>query len=242
LSDEHKVITGTKHKKWLVGEATQYAYLTQMIQKGQQLMAGTGSRNWFEDAANWFWKGLGNPEQKNAARIYLNAIKNRKDFLWNLTSSAEIAKEMKKSILVDSNNKTLIFSERTSQIDKVTAFAVHSKNTEDVNTELIKQFNSGKIKELGSCMSLTLGLNLKEANWAIMESYSGSPVQAQQRVGRTDRLDIDDIAHVVWIVPLGTQTVEWYGSATKNIKDKGIETIRVKNMEQFSSLINLKKI
>jgi superfamily II DNA or RNA helicase len=230
LTDDFKVIVGTKHKKWEVGEATQYAFLTEQIKKGQKLMASTGSQNWFGDAADWFWKGLGTTEQKNAARVYLNAIKYRKEFLWNLTSSAKIANAAKDHIIKsDAKNKVLLFSELTTQADKLSAYSIHSKQDEDTNKKILDMFNSGEINTLSSVRSLTLGLNMVGANYAIMESYNSSSVDFTQKAGRTDRLDKDDIACVIWIVPINTQAEEWYKNAIKNIDKNEIEYVSTMN-------------
>lgn len=236
LTDNYKVITGTKKKQWLVGEKSQYDYLTEQIKKGQRLMAQTGSQDWFKDAADWFWNGNGTPEQKNAARVYLQAIKYRKEFLWNLTSSAEIAVKLKEKIR-DSQiaNKILLFSELTTQAEKLSPYSIHSKNDEYTNRQLLYSFDTGMTRELSSVRSLTLGLNLVGANWAVLESYNGSSTSNAQKLGRLSRLDIDDIANVVIIVPIKTQAEEWFKKFMKDLldKDPDIEIIYVKSIEEL---------
>jgi superfamily II DNA or RNA helicase len=229
LSDEHKVIAGTKKKPFIVGEKTQYEYLSSQLKRGQILMSQTGSQDWFRDAANWGWGGQGTPQQRSAAITYLNAIKYRKEFLWNLTSSAEITKQIKDKILNaykginiytgDNMNldKVLLFSELTSQAEKISPYSIHSKQDEESNKQLLFQFDSGNIRELSSVRSLTLGLNIKGANWAIIESYNSSPTDIIQKMGRTDRLSIDDVANVVIIVPKGTQAEEWFKTFSKSL-------------------------
>jgi len=218
LTDDYSVIAGTKKSQFTVGEATQYDYLTEQIRKGQKLMAQTGSEDWFRDAGDWFWKGLGDSVQKNAAMIYLNAIKYRKEFLWKLSSSADIALQIKHKIFENSSsNKVLLFSELTSQANKLSAYSVHSKQDDDTNKKLIKMFDSGEIKELSSVRSLTLGLNLVGAKYGIMESYNSSNTGIIQKMGRLDRLEVDDISTIIAIVPLQTQAEEWFNKAIKGI-------------------------
>jgi len=218
LSDDYKVITGTKNKKWSVGEASQYTYLTEQIKKGQKLMAQTGSQDWFKDAAEWFWKGNGDSTQKNAARIYLQAIKYRREFLNNLTSSAVIANKLKDKILNSQiTNKVLLFSELTSQAEKLSAYSIHSKRDEETNRQLLYMFDTGTIRELSAVRSLSLGLNLVGANWAIVESFNSSSVDLLQKIGRTSRLNPDAVANIVIIVPLKTQAEEWYQAFMKDI-------------------------
>ncbi len=235
LTDNYKVITGTKKKPFLVGEKTQYEYLSKQLRKGQILMSQTGSQDWFRDAANWGWNGQGNSSQKAAAITYLNAIKYRKEFLWNLTSSAEIANGIKNKILnntVENKNKVLLFSELTTQAEKLSPYSIHSKQDEETNKQLLNHFDSGVIRELSSVRSLTLGLNIKGANWAIIESYNSSPTDITQKMGRTDRLSKDDIANVVIIVPKATQAEEWFRNFSKDIDLS--EAVYINSIEQFN--------
>lgn len=217
LTDDFQVITGTKKKQWLVTEKKQYDYLSEQIKKGQRLMAATGSEDWFTDAANWFWKGQGDIEQKNAARIYLQAIKYRKEFLWNLSSSATFALQIKEAILKKPSNKVLLFSENIEQAKKLSLYNIHSKQDQVINEDLLSQFDLGLIRELASVKSLILGLNINKANYIIQESFNSSNVNAKQKMGRSDRLDVDDIATVIWLVPKNTQAETWFNKAMKNV-------------------------
>lgn len=229
LSNDYTVIAGTKKKPFTIGEKDQYDYLSKQLKKGQILMAQSGSKDWFRDAADWAWKGQGTPVQKSAAMTYLNAIKYRKEFLWGLSSSADIAIKIKNKILNEDKgintytgdsmnfNKVLLFSELTTQANRLSNYSVHSKNNPEINQELIKSFDDGEIRELSSVRSLTLGLNLKGANWAIIESYNSSPTDIIQKMGRTDRLSIDDVANVVILVPINTQAEQWFTGFSKSL-------------------------
>lgn len=229
LTNDYTVIAGTKKNPFTIGEKDQYEYLSKQFKKGQILMAQSGSQDWFKDAANWARKGQGTPVQKAAAITYLNAINYRKELLWNLTSSADIAVKIKNMILNEDKgintytgdsmnfNKVLLFSELTSQANRLSNYSVHSKNNPEINQELIKSFDDGEIRELSSVRSLTLGLNLNGANWAIIESYNSSPTDITQKMGRTDRLSVDDIANVVILVPMGTQAEQWFTGFSKSL-------------------------
>jgi len=216
LDNNTQVRIDSKKGVFIRGEAEQYEYLTSRIKKGQQLMIAQGSQNWFSDAADWFWKGKGDKEEKFAAMMYLNSIKYRKDFLQKLTSTANIAHMVKKGIL-EANvwNKVLIFSELTAQVEKITDKTVHSHNSVKVNQKRMDDFDLGSIRELGSCQSLTLGLNLKGATHGIMESYVGSATRSKQKKGRLDRLASDQVADLWIIVVNGTQTEKWFENMVK---------------------------
>ena len=82
------------------------------------------------------------------------------------------------------NHKVLIFSALTTQASKLSRYSIHSKKEADSNKLLLEQFNQGIIRELSSCDMLTLGLNLKNAKYAIMESFNGSETSASQRMGK----------------------------------------------------------
>jgi len=216
LDDSVNVTVKVGKKTMQEGELHYYTYLTERIKSGQKRMIAQGSDNWFDDAREWFWNGRGTKEQKFAAMMYLNSIRARKEFLLNLPSTAMIAKKIKEGILRDNPEaKVLIFSELTAQADKITKNTVHSNNHKDRNQELIDGFNEGTIRDLGSCRSLTLGLNLKGATHAIMESYIGSATQSKQKKGRLDRLGTEDVAEM-WIIRVsGTQADSWFEQMVK---------------------------
>jgi len=216
LEDTSTVTVRVGKKTMEEGEFHYYTYLTERIKAGQKRMIAQGSEDWFNDAREWFWNGNGTKEQKFAAMVYLNSIKARKEFLLNLPSTALLARKIKEGILRDNSDaKVLIFSELTAQADKITNNTVHSNNHTKENQRLMDEFNEGKIRDLGSCRSLTLGLNLKGATHAIMESYIGSATQSKQKKGRLDRLATDDIAEM-WIIRVsGTQADSWFEQMIK---------------------------
>jgi superfamily II DNA or RNA helicase len=240
LSNDEKTVIRTKKFTFVKGEAEHYDYLTEKIKAGQRMMLAQGSEDWFTDAAEWFWNRKGTPEQKRAAMTYLNSIKARKEFLLNLKSSAELAKKIKKGILENvKDSKVLIFSELTAQADRISEHTIHSLNNQKENQRLMDEFNEGKIRDLGSCRSLTLGLNLKGATHAIMESYIGSATQSKQKKGRLDRLSSDDIAEMWIIRVVGTQSDTWFREMAKGFDLEDAELIDSK--EIFSDEYNFKK-
>ncbi len=216
LNDKDRIIVTLKGKQYEKGEKEYYEYLTERMKYGQGLMIKEGSEDWFRDASLWFWQGKGTTQQKGAAAVYMNAIKARKNYLLNLPSTSKIAKRISGGIRAEfPSAKVLVFSELTAQADKISICTVHSKNSKKFNAQLIEDFNSGSIKELGSCMSLTLGLNLVGATHAIMESYIGSATQSKQKKGRLDRLDAEEHADM-WIIRVpDTQSAKWFEKMTK---------------------------
>lgn len=236
LTDDYKVVVGTKDKKWLTGELKQYTYLEQQYELAKGLMWELGATDYFTQSLLWMREG--NIRQKEAGRKFFYAIKNRKDFLWNLSSSVDIATKIKNGLLANKDNKILLFSELTQQSEKLSPYNIHSKTgdtakkTLEQNTMILEKFNKGEIRELSSCLSLTLGLNLTQTNWAIFESFSGSDTNSKQKSGRLNRLKVDDIANVLVILPVGTQAEQWYANAFNHAK----EFINIKDINKILKL------
>lgn len=233
LTNDYKVVAGTKTKKWYVGEAKQYEYLSEQYEKAKALMFNQGAENYLEQSIEWMTSKTCTKEQKEAGRKFFFAIRNRKEFLWNLTSSKFIALSIKNKILTNKYeinnipacnlNKVLLFSELTYQAEKLSPYSIHSNNgknakeAEAINKDLLDKFNSGELRELSSCLSLTLGLNMVGASHAIFESYSSSKTNFIQKSKRLARLDKDKTAHVVIIVPKGTQAETWSAELLKGL-------------------------
>ena len=234
LNNEYKVITGTKDKKWEVGELQQYEYLERQYNLAKILMYNMGADNYFQQSL--LWMRAGTPQQKEAGRKFFYAIKNRKEFLWNLNSSYHIALQIKNKILnANKNNKVLLFSELTSQANRLSPYNIHSnvgktsKQSNELNKLTLQQFNDGEIRELSSVKSLQLGLNLNKANFAIFESYNGGDTGAKQSGGRLGRLDIESVANAIIITPKGTQADSWRMNAFSHIENP----ITINNINQF---------
>lgn len=189
LTDDFKVKVGTKTKSWTKGELSQYQYLSERYEKAKKTMAHLGAEDFFKTSIQWM-KGVdenGNKLDKqysDAGRAFFNSIRYRKEFLWNLESSKYWCNRFKDRILQGTDNKVLIFSALTNQASKLSRYSIHSKKDIDSNKLLLEQFNQGIIRELSSCDMLTLGLNLKNAKYAIMESFNGSETSASQRMGK----------------------------------------------------------
>jgi len=212
LTNNEKVEVKTKKGSFLFGELERYSYICTQYDRGIQLMAQTGSQSFFEDGANWFWNGNSrNPQQFLAARSFMTAISSRRNFLLNLNSTSAIAKSLARQLLSEQpDRKILVFSELTAQANKICKFTYHSKNKADVNKANLEALNKGEIHALGSCYSLTLGLNMTSVNTAIYESYQSSETASKQRTGRLHRLPVDEVATIYVIRVKNTQSEKWF--------------------------------
>jgi len=213
-----RLILSKKNGKFEMGEANQYEYLTKRVRAAEGSMMEEGSTGFFEDAAKWWWNREGTTSQKSAGRKYLQSITMRKTFLLSLQSTAEIARKLSSKLLEgDLNNKVLTFSELVSQAKTICSNVVFGEQSDEDNDKLIQLFNEGKIRLLGSCYSLTLGINLVGANNAIIESYQSSVTKGTQRIGRLHRLSEDDTANIYIINVLNTQAEKWFAAMTNGI-------------------------
>ena len=230
LTDDFKIKVGTKTKSWTKGELSQYQYLFERYEKAKKTMAYLGAEDFFKTSIQWM-KGVdenGNKLDKqysDAGRAFFNSIRYRKEFLWNLESSKYWCNRFKDRILQGTDNKVLIFSALTNQASKLSRYSIHSKKESESNKLLLEQFNEGIIRELSSCDMLTLGLNLKNAKYAIMESFNGSDTSSSQKAGRLNRLNTNDLGICIWIVPKNTQSETWLESCLKNVDSEWITEI-----------------
>jgi len=224
LTDKYQYKVETKKKSWYQGEAKFYDYLQNTI---EEITAIVKQDYPFRDVlglkAVYALKSKSTPtELKKLLGKYWWAISQRKKLLWNLESSKQIAMQLKHRILYErksrtwAHNKVLVFSELTSKCDKLSRYTIHSAKDKEHNQKMIDLFNEGKIKELASCQSLTLGMNLVGANYAIFESFNSSETNNLQKQGRLNRLPVTDEATLIYVVPRNTQAEKWFEQATEN--------------------------
>ena len=246
LDDIMQTTVTTKTKSWRVGEKKQYNYIQSQIDRGEELIRNIlrvpkeDYVNYFGYAKAWYFNKDIAKEKKDAGGMYMRGITARQELLWNLNSTAQLANRLAFHIQdTFKDSKVLVFSARTEQAENISKYCVHSKNTDELNKERLNAFNLGTIKQLGSCYSLTLGLNLTHAEFAIMESYNGSDVQFKQKAGRLDRLGVDNNAIVTFIVVKNTQGEKWFNNSVTFDEDDEVRI--VKSIKEFKeALIELK--
>ena len=261
LSDKFQVDVKAGKKQWKSGEKKQYTYLEQAVRDAEleilkaanlsiaitsenvEALLEANKRYAFFRAKEWFWDKKGNKDQMDAGRKYMWAVTARKNLLLDLSSTRALAQEMIKEIhSLHPDNKVLVFSELTKQADRICEHAIHSnvhknaKKAEEINTNTLDMFDRGEIKAVASCNSLTLGINITGANYQVIESLQGSETQLIQKLGRSDRLDVDEIATAIFIVVKGTQSEKWFNKATENLDLTN--AVRVKKFAEFREALN----
>lgn len=173
-----------------------------------------------------------NAEDRISIFKYMAAIRKRKDFLNTLMSSRLIAKSLGDYILGNSDSKVLYFSELTEQANKLSEHRIHSHNSIEYNTKKLEDFNTGRIRELSSVNSLSLGLNLNKSDVAIFESYNSSNVQSSQKAGRLHRLKTNDLALCIILLPKATQREKYFEKTFKTKLKEGNHKY-VKTLPEF---------
>lgn len=133
-------------------------------------------------------------------------LSQRKNLISTLDSSYLHTKKVLKFIQgKKADARTVIFCERTEQADRVCADSYHGKNDKE---NKLKAFQDGDINTLSVVSKITRGINLKKANIAIFEMLGGKSETAfGQRNGRMKRLDVNDMAIVIFMIP-------WYKRQT----------------------------
>lgn len=233
LSNGIKTLVSTKKGTFEQGELDRSNYLNNTFDTLTNDILAYGVSNAFAASKTWAIDGMGNSTQKTLGFNYFRIMRQRKEFLNTLWSSRYITNQISSFILNhNKDNKILVFSELTAQLDLMGSNTVHSHKKSISNKELLEKFDSGEERILLSAQCLTLGLNLVNANHAILESYTGSKTQANQRLGRSDRLDVNKDAIIIILVPNNTQKTKWYEQAFAD-KIKEENSIQVSGLEEF---------
>lgn len=132
---------------------------------------------------------------------------SRTNFLYSLPSTTKATKHILNYVINNTPHKSLIFSQRTAILD-----AILGNNTfyGNKSNEIIDAFNKGKIKALGVSKKVERGINFKNLNVGIFQSYSSSESEFVQRIGRFVRLDPKDTAtiYIVYSTYIDNKTNE----------------------------------
>lgn len=188
-------------------ECKQYNTLTKKI----SILIAAGAT--FEDKDLMFW------------------IRKRKQFLNSLDSShLNCRKIMQWLWNRDRNNRVVIFSELTPQADRLCKHSYHGKNEKEDN---LSKFQSGEISAIAVVAKIKRGINLKNANVAIFEGFSGSSTEWEQRNGRMKRLALSKVATIIFMVPWVSKvdedgTITWKPTVVRSWIDKA--TVNISNI------------
>lgn len=130
--------------------------------------------------------------------------------------------------------KIIVFSKTTNQSGLITENVYNGTNTAKENRQIFSNFNSSIINVLGVVSKINRGVNIKNLNVGIWESYYGSDTQFIQQHGRLKRLDPSETAVAIILLPYyfdeenlcqETQKVRWARKMIRTTKIKNSKVV-----------------
>lgn len=134
-----------------------------------------------------------------------NGKSSRLNILYNLKSTQLASKTLLDELLINENNKILVFSERTSIVDNLCGENTFYGNKPP---SILSKFDNGDIRYLGVSKKVERGFNFIGLNHSIFQSFNGSESNFQQKLGRLLRLESDEVATLHIIVSYYTDNGE----------------------------------
>lgn len=122
---------------------------------------------------------------------------NRKQFMSNLQSSAEVTKWVLNK-LTPTGEKVIVFCGLSEQADRVCVNSFHSNNA---NITAFNAFDKGDIRHLSVVNKVDRGLNIHDIRNIIFENIGSSKTRLTQRIGRGLRLKPEEFLNVYLLVP-----------------------------------------
>jgi len=163
--------------------------------------------------------------------------RERAQYMLNLDTTAAYAKMLTKHFQKKSEtNKVIVFSKLTHQSGKICEIVYNGKNKAKVNKEIFNTFNSSQNSILGVCSKINRGVNIRGLNVGIWETFYGSDTQFVQQSGRLRRLNPDQLAEAVVILPYYKDKGEYRETVTVLWARKMMNTTRVNHHRTFNYL------
>lgn len=186
LSNAKTVLTGSKDKKFLVSEASNYEYLTREFKKSLFLPMSNKSRDF----------------------LIRNAASRRAKFLYNLPSKIEKCKQLLSQI----PGRTLVFGNSVDSLLEITpnVIAGKVKNYE----QILADFKAGKINTAAAFKILEQGENIPDLDNLVLLSYYGKTKAWVQRIGRLRQSN--KIGRVYVFLTKDTQEEVWFRNMTED--------------------------
>lgn len=173
-----------------------------------------GGFNTFDDAKAILAKKI--PGDAGAAKMFFDAIRERKQVVQHASSKIEKAQE-----LVNEHNdaKILVFSGSNSFSDSMGdalgGLVYHSGLSKGRREKVLQRFESKSERILCSTKALNQGFNVPDASIGIIAGLDSKSLPLIQRVGRLLRLNKDKIGKIYILYVEGSQEEKWVKKATK---------------------------
>ena len=111
--------------------------------------------------------------------------------------------------LLSTFNRCLVFVETIQQCNEICRYTYHSKNSEEVNKENLRLFNSGEANFLATVNQLNAGITFPNLNRAIILHAYASSSKAAQRIGRALNFLEGEKAELHIICMNNTRDIVW---------------------------------
>ena len=195
-----------------------YVIQHKLDSKNKTIEAGNAKKRFYQTelAAYQYWDARHKKSwyitdnEKKELQIRITSTK-RSRILYNLESKIEPVKKL----LSHLKDKTIIFGNSLSALEKVTPNVVSSNNSDDENKRIREDFDKGRIKVIGSFKKLKQGANLNDLDNIIIMSYYSTEKDLIQRLGRLRNKE--KRGKVFIFVTQNTQEEVWFTKMFENI-------------------------
>lgn len=217
---ENKYISGVKVAQIAVNfssqEQTEYDELSENINSTQHVLSMRFNLS-IEPFSKFMDEiiriaAIGDIRDKIVAKTYLSSINKRKTLLAETSQKLEIVKNLVPAI--NSANGTIFFTETIQGAESialglnqsgVAATTIHSKLSRGVRSQALLDFESGKIQAITAARVIDEGVDVPEADLAVIIAASKTKRQMIQRMGRVLRPKSDGrLARFVLVFVAGT--------------------------------------
>lgn len=229
---ERKTKTGTK---FFISENDEYKYWDKQFQ--QAMIVKTNIEKKYRVLGQTFED---KKDHQAAHWKFISTAAKRKKVLHTLQSTIQVTKNLIEHIHSKPNNKVLIFNMLTDVADCLPN-PFHGKSLEDTG---LQKLNSGEINTLSSVKKITRGVNLVGVNYLIRATFDGSETDFFQSNGRLMRLNVDQVAKYIILLPMyydlvkmqggqfkyeliQTQAFKWRDKMMASLQNPTIKTIRL---------------
>lgn len=132
-----------------------------------------------------------------------------------------------KKLLLDIEDKCIVFCNTQAQADRICTHSVHSNNVDA--DENLEKFKRDQIEQLSCVLQLNEGVNIPNLRAGIILHAYGNERKASQRIGRLLRLNPDDLATVHILSYINTiDDNRWVPAALKDFDETKIKYFNVK--------------
>jgi len=126
-----------------------------------------------------------------------------------------------KDLLLDIDDKCIVFCNTQDQADQMCKYSYHSKNPDSEDN--LQQFKEGNISELSCVLQLSEGVNIPELKSGVIMHAYGNERKSSQRIGRMLRLNPTETSVIHILCYKNTVDEKWVEEALKDFDESKIK-------------------